>query len=124
MSFVQYGGQERRRHPRAVTQIPLKIAQEEGDIVTESLNLSRSGVYCRISKRLHLMTKLKVQLLLPARKDDKSVTKTIHCEGVIVRVEPLIEAGWYNIAIFFNEIARRDAEFISDYVNSCLGKEE
>jgi hypothetical protein len=124
MSQGQYDGQEKRSAPRADTHIPLKITQEDGDIVTASVNLSRSGVYCRVNKRLHFMTKLKIQLLLPSQRDDKSVAKTIHCEGVIVRVEPPNEAGCYNIAIFFSEIARRDAEFIDDYIRSCLGKEE
>lgn len=124
MSQGPYDGAEKRSCPRTETHIPLRISQEDGDIVTASVNLSRSGVYCRVNKRLHFMTKLKIQLLLPARRDDNSVTKTIHCEGVIVRVEPSNEAGCYNIAIFFSEIARRDAEFIGEYITSCLGKKE
>ena len=66
------------------------------------------------------MTKLKIQLLLPLRKGNQSATKSIHCQGVVVRVESSREEGFYNVAIFFNEIAQRDAELISDYVDSCL----
>lgn len=65
------------------------------------------------------MTKLKVQILLPARKNQKR-SKTIHCQGVVVRVEPTAENGRFEIAIFFNEIAQRDAESINDYAGSCL----
>lgn len=119
-----YGGLERRRHPRAATHIPLKVSREDGEIVTETVNLSRSGAYCRVDKRIELMTKLKIQILLPLRKGEKGPTRTIHCQGVVVRVEPsTTEQGCYHIAVFFNEIAKRDAEAISDYVNSCLEEE-
>lgn len=124
MTSGEYGGIERRRHPRADTHIPLKLSQEEWDIVTETVNISRSGAYCRVNRRVPLMTKLQIQILLPLRKDDKSVTKTIHCQGVVVRVEPSTDEGHYNVALFFNEISKRDAETIADYVSSCFGSDE
>lgn len=118
----KFEGQERRKGQRATAHIPLKIAQEDGDIVTETLNVSHSGAYCRVSRSVELMTKLKIQILLPARKSQKRL-KTIHCQGVVVRSIPAVEDGRYDIAIFFNEIAKRDAESISDYVNSCFEQE-
>ena len=141
---AEYAGQERRKARRSAAHIPVKIAQEDGDIVTETLNISRSGAYCRVNKRVELMTKLKVQILLPpprsqrspageepmaagslsaARKNQKRLSKTIHCKGVVVRVEPAAENRGFEIAIFFNEIAQRDAESINDYVGSCLGQD-
>ena len=123
---AEYSGQERRKGQRALAHIPVRIAQEDGDIVTETLNVSRSGAYCRVNKRVELMTKLKVQILLPpaggksvARKNQKRSPKTIHCQGVVVRVEPAAHNGQFDVAIFFNEIAQRDAESINDYVGSC-----
>lgn len=127
---AEYAGQERRKGQRAAAHIPVRIAQEDRDIVTETLNISRSGAYCRVNKRVELMTKLKVQILLPpagslsaARKNQKRLSKTIHCQGVVVRVEPAAEDGRFEIAIFFNEIAQRDAESINDYVGSRLGQD-
>ena len=111
---------EKRLHPRAVKGIPLKICQGDGDIVTQTMNISRSGAHCRVNKRVELMTKLKIQILLPARKNQKRLTKTIHCHGVVVRVEPSTQNGRFDIAIFFNEIAQRDTEAINDYVGSCF----
>jgi len=119
MSAESYQGPERRQHLRVDRHIPFKIAREEGDIVAETVNISRSGAYCRVNTRIPLMTKLKIQLLLPLRKGNKSATKTIHCQGVVVRIEPSTEEGFFNTAIFFNEIAQRDAELINDYVDSC-----
>lgn len=120
---AEYAGQERRKGQRAAAHIPVRIAQEDGDVVTETLNISRSGAYCRVNKRIELMTKLKIQILLPSRKNQKRLNKTIHCQGVVVRVEPAAEDGRFEIAIFFNEIAQRDAESINDYVGSCLGQD-
>ncbi len=115
---AEYSGQERRKGSRAAARIPVRIAREDGDIVTETLNVSRSGAYCQVSERVELMTKLKVQILLPSRKNPKR-PKTIHCQGVVVRVEPSAHNGRFDVAIFFHEIAQRDAEAINDYVGSC-----
>lgn len=116
---AEYAGQERRKGQRALAHIPVRVAHEEGDIVTATLNISRSGAYCQINERVELMTKLKIQILLPSRKNQKR-SKTIHCQGVVVRVEPAAENGRFDVAIFFNEIAQRDAESINDYVGSCF----
>ena len=131
---AEYAGNEKRKGQRALAHIPVRIVQEDGDIVTATLNISRSGAYCQVNERVELMTKLKVQILLPpprghmfpegnslsaARKNQKR-SKTIHCQGVVVRVEPASHNGCFDVAIFFNEIAQRDAESINDYVGSCL----
>ncbi len=113
-----YTGQERRGTPRSGTHIPLKLSQEDGEIVTETVNVSPVGAYCRVNKRIEPMTKLNIQILLPTRRAEKRFAKTIHCQGIVVRVDPGQAGGFYNIAIFFNEIAQRDAEAISDYVAS------
>jgi hypothetical protein len=115
---------ERRIYPRLEKNIPLKISQDEGDIVTETANISRSGAYCRVNKYIPPMTKLKIYLLLPIRKNGKNTTKKITCQGVVVRTEPVQGKEYCNIAIFFNEIAQRDAESIADFVNSYLEHEK
>ena len=61
--------------------------------------------------------------LSAVRKNQKRLGKTIHCQGVVVRVEPAAENRGFEIAIFFNEIAQRDAESINDYVGSCFDQD-
>ena len=56
--------QERREHPRIDNNIPVKISREDGDIVTETANISRSGAYCNVNKPIEMMTKVKINLLL------------------------------------------------------------
>jgi hypothetical protein len=115
--------QDRRSHPRLKHNIPLKLFQEDGDIVTETADISRAGIYCEVHRALDLMTKVKIRLLLPIRRVGKKATKQISCEGVIVRTEPAAKLGFYHAAIFFNDITQKDADAIADYVNTCLERE-
>ncbi len=112
---------EKRKDQRIEKNVPIKICQEEGDVVTETANISRSGAYCQVNKYIEPMTKMKVHLLLPIRKNGKNAAKKITCEGVIVRSEPASKDQCYNIAIFFSNISQRNLEAISDYVNVYLG---
>lgn len=116
--------QERRRDPRLGNNIPIRISQDDGDMVTETANISRSGLYCKVNRYIEPMTKLKVCLLLPLRKNGKDVTKQILAQGVVVRAEQIAQTDDHHIAIFFSEIAQRDAESISDYVSSYLETKE
>ena len=111
---------ERRRDPRLENNIPIKIYGEEGDVITDTANISRSGAYCRVDKYIAPMTKLKIQLLLPITKAGKAATKRISCHGVVVRAEPVAGEKYCHVAIFFNDISQRDSESISDFVTAQL----
>ena len=111
---------ERRKDPRVDSNLPLKLFHDQGDIVTETGNISRSGSYCKVSKYIEPMTKLKICLFIPMKKDGKSINKKICCEGVVVRSEPTEKEGEFSIAIFFNNISQRDAETISEYVGPTM----
>jgi hypothetical protein len=117
--------QERRNSLRIECQIPLKLCQEDGDIVTETGNISRSGVYCRVNRYIAPMSKVQAHLLLPVRKrNGKTETKKVTCQGVIVRTEQYSKDEKYNIAIFFNEIAQKDSEAIADYIQRQYEKQQ
>ena len=120
MSEAQH---EKRKDPRLDNNIPIRIRCGDGDVVTETKNLSRSGTYCRVNAYIEPMTKLKLQLLVPIRKNGKVVTKKVACQGVVVRSEAENDEEFHNIAIFFNDISQRDAECIADYVSSHLEQE-
>ena len=111
---------ERRKFPRLENNIPVKIFSDEADVCTETLNLSAAGAYCQVNKYFEPMTKLQILLLLPLRRRNKVVTKKISCQGVVVRTETVTAAESYNIAIYFNEIQKKDAATISEFVNALL----
>ena len=119
----RFSANDRRRHPRVDKNVPLKISTADVDLVTETKNLSRTGVYCRINKYIEPMTKLKIHLLLPLKKGNRMTTKKITCNGVIVRTESVCD-NEYSVAIYFNDIPARDADSITDYINTFLKPEK
>ncbi len=109
---------ERRRHPRIDKNLQFKLMTEDFDIATETMNLSRNGVCCRINKNIPLMTHLEIFLELPLDNEENEI-EYVECSGVVVRIErnqpePATN-GFYNVAIFFNKIADIDKEKIEKF---------
>jgi hypothetical protein len=117
---------ERRKHPRTERTLPLKISKEGLDAITETRNVSCSGVYCRVNKMIPLMSKIGLTLLLPIYSGKKLATEKIRCGGVVVRSEPEIVQGadtaYQNIAIFFTDLTRKDRDKIAQYVFQSFQK--
>lgn len=111
---------ERRKHPRSQSALPLKISKRDLDLITETRNVSCSGVYCRVNKPVPLMSKIDLTLLLPIFGGKKVLTRKIKCAGVVVRSEPVIlkeaDEACQNVAIFFTDLTRKDKDTIADYV--------
>ena len=111
---------DRRRHPRTEKALSLKISKEGLDAITETRNISCSGVYCRVDKMIPLMSKIGLTLLLPLYAGKKVLTEKVRCSGVVVRSEPEILQGaqvpYQNIAIFFTDISKKDRDKIARYV--------
>jgi len=114
MAFI-----EKRGHLRINKFLPLKIKKAEFDIVTETKNISISGIYCSVDRYLAPYTRLAIQLFLPSKRK----TEQVNCKGVIVRTEENLDKT-YNIAIYFNEIKRLDQKKISRYVDYHLKREK
>jgi hypothetical protein len=118
----QQSRSERRQHPRVDNNVPLKISSADADFVTETKNISCAGAYCRVSRYLEPMTKLKVLLLLPVRKGKRVTTKKVSCFGVVVRTENILEGEGFNTAIFFNDIHPRDSRAIAEFVEGSRSR--
>lgn len=118
---------ERRKHPRLRSIIPLKISKRGLDVITETRNISCSGVYCRVNKPIPVMSKIGITLLLPIQSNNRVLTKKIKCSGVVVRSEPLIveeaDTAWQNIAIFFTDLSKKDKDKIAQYIIQSFKKE-
>src|SRR3989338_7267311 len=111
---------ERRRHPRALERVSLAITESGGEVSAETKNISASGAYCNVDRFIAPMTKLDLRFELP---NSKHQPVRIHCRGVVVRVEPVIEnadRGKYNIAVFFNDLAERDRKAIANFVRQRI----
>lgn len=73
--------------------------------MTETKNVSASGVYCEIFQPIPELSKLKVTLWVPDE---------IHCTGVVVRSEKMLREDdvppVYRIAIYFTEMRSKHRE--------------
>jgi hypothetical protein len=121
---LSYQHIDRRKHPRLVSTIPLKICSDDVDLVTEARNISCSGTYCEVNRYIEPMTKLKIHLLLTMRRNGRASTKKISCQGVVVRSESLPGQESYNVAIFFNDINLRDMTILKEFISSLIEEEK
>lgn len=112
--------QERRKHPRLTKKLPLKVKAGLFDLVTETQNISLSGVCCQVDKFIQPMTKVGLLLLLPMRlKNDKITTRKLSLEGAIVRAEQAKDTkGKFNIAVFFNNMKEANRANLNRYIAS------
>ncbi len=108
---------ERRRSARVPQRVSLSIVNPREVIKAETLDLSASGVYCMLSKFVPLMSKLDLHFALPSNGG------SIHCTGVIVRIDPpAAQPGResYKAAIFFSDLPEKDRHAIETFVQARL----
>ncbi|MBU0570756.1 MAG: PilZ domain-containing protein [Candidatus Omnitrophica bacterium] len=114
---------ERRKFPRIEDKgIEVQLKGEGFGIITQSLDVSASGVYCKITNPIPLMTRLDIVLALPGKKAG-SAPLLLHIEGVVVREHPVVKDGktvHYDVAIFFNFLKPGDREKLITYINHQL----
>lgn len=104
---------EKRKYPRIKDgNISLKVKSGDIDIITKSLDISASGIYCKVQKEVPVMSRIKSILILPGGAK-------VETDGVVVREHPVIEDGritHYDVAIFFDNISAKDREAILAYI--------
>ncbi len=84
-------GSDKRQHPRVEARLAMQLAEEtlgEALVTTESLNISRGGVYCESPEYLAPLSKVALTVILPAFGPGDR-TRMLRCEGVVVRCEAL-----------------------------------
>lgn len=110
---------ERRRQPRIPHKVSLRIAQEQGELIAETHNISASGAYCALNQFVEPMTKLDLHFEIFLEEGPY----TVSCTGVVVRVEPEIIEGQkerYQTAVFFSDISEKDKKALEAYVHSRI----
>jgi hypothetical protein len=110
---------ERRKYPRVKDKdISIKLSGEGFETITQSLDVSASGVYCKVSERIPVMTRVQITLTLPG-KNKSSRPMTMDIEGVVVREHPVMKEGrveHYDVAIFFNALLPRERDLLVKYI--------
>ncbi len=110
---------ERRLHPRIERALPLKIAANGYDFVTNTHNISCLGAYCHIDKYVPPFTRIAIKLKLAIATKLGRQKFSVECNGVIVRTEDDLNGG-FNVAIFFNRIKDSQRKIISSYISQFL----
>ena len=112
--------QERRRSQRVLDEeLSLKILIGEFDASTHTINISTSGLYCKVAKELPLMSRVKLMLMIPDISKPGKEAHSIEAEGVVVRAHPVIIDGvvkHYDVAIFFDNLEPEAKMLIAGYI--------
>ena len=107
--------QERRIFPRIDDQgLSLELKTGDFDTITHTMNISASGLYCKIDREIPLMSRVNLMLMLPD-------SKGVEVSGVVVREHPVIIDGvtkHYDVAIFFDDLSSKNREAISSYISN------
>ena len=88
-------------------------------MITHTLNVSASGVYCKIEREIPLMSRVRLRLMIPDASSPDGTSRRLEVNGVVVREHPVIIDGvtrHFDAAIFFEDLSERDREAIKKYV--------
>jgi len=112
-------GQERRQSARLADSVSFHLAYRGYDIISDTINVSSSGLLCRIDRAIPLMEKLSVVFVAPHPRSGETSIK-IKTEGVVVRCEPELGTNRYQAAIFFTDISDAHKKHLEEYVRERL----
>lgn len=115
---------ERRKYPRIKDRnIAVKLSGDGVSAITQSLDVSASGIYCKVDHRIPVMTRVQVVLSLPSSRGKKN-SSTMEIEGVVVREHPVRDEErdqHYDIAIFFNSLMPKEKKKLMRYITGKTG---
>jgi hypothetical protein len=99
----------------------LKGAHADGDltqVVTESQNISASGVYCLSPHYLAPLSKVDLAIVLPRLPGGRGTKDIINCEGIVVRCDSgeARSERQFQLACMFTELDERRRQRIEEFV--------
>src|SRR5262245_9668618 len=115
---------ERRRSPRADARLSMRLEGERDpgareQLVTESQNISASGVYCLSEMFLPPLSKVNLTLVLPRFGSRRGPNELIKCEGIVVRCDPqhasASDKRW-ELACMFSDLDATRRARLADFV--------
>ncbi len=113
---------ERRERPRAEARLSMRVEApseaQANQLVTESQNISASGVYCSSGHYLAPLSKVSLTIVLPRLHGGGKGNELIKCEGIVVRCEQVSTRGEkrYELACMFSDLETQHRAMIEEYV--------
>ena len=112
---------ERRVFPRVRDEgLSVKLNSGDFDTVTHTLDISASGIYCKIDREIPIMSRVRIKLMVPDQVKPDKDAKELDVDGVIVREHPVIIDGvikHYDAAIFFDNLSEKERSVIQNYIS-------
>ncbi len=119
--------QERRSTTRTEARLTMRLESrlsEEaaaGQIVTESQNISASGVYCHSARYLPPLSRVALTIVLPGLGPLRGRVEMVKCEGVVVRCEQLSTgprrgAHPFELACAFTDLDEERRRLLEEFV--------
>jgi hypothetical protein len=118
------GGAERRKKARTEARLSMRVEGRPTDsspaqVVTESQNISSSGVYCRSSHFLAPYSKVDLTIVLPRLPGVRAGNELLKCEGIVIRCDPAAakrgDKG-FQLACMFSGLETRHREMLEEFV--------
>lgn len=115
-------GSDKREHPRVEARLAMQLAEEtlgEALVTTESLNISRGGVYCESPEYLAPLSKVALTVILPAMGAAERSTM-LRTEGVVVRCDALPSLRGrkrYQLACCFTALDAKGRAVLDQFVS-------
>ncbi len=111
---------ERREYPRIKDKdISIQLSGEGINTISQSLDVSASGIYCKVDRRVPIMTRVQLALTIPGKS--KTASKTLEIDGVVVREHPVMKDGraeHYDVAIFFDALLPKERKILTEYIEN------
>ena len=112
--------QERRKFPRIHDEgLSLKLDAGDFDTMTHTMDISASGIYCKVGREIPLMSRVKLAIMVPDTGKVDGLLKALEVDGVVVREHPVIIDGavkHFDVAIFFDNLSEHDKRVIQSYI--------
>lgn len=116
-------GRERRESERAEARLTMRIdadaLKDVPQIVTQSENISASGVYCFASHSLPLRTHVSLAIVLPALPGQPAGTQVVRTDALVVRSIPNPKAPTrtpYELAFMFLSLGHVEKAQLHEFV--------
>lgn len=110
---------ERRRRCRFTVRWPVKIyvAKDTGGIEGLTENMSSKGFYCTVTSSALQGQIITCEIEVPSLASQERLKTYLHCEAVVLRVEPGVAPGRFGLACrikdYFIQSRRIDGELNS-----------
>ena len=112
--------QERRKFPRIHDEgLSLKLDAGDFGTMTHTMDISESGIYCKIGKEIPLMSRVKLAIMMPEIGKECKSLNPLEVDGVVVREHPVTIDGTvkhFDVAIFFDNLSEKDKIVIKNYI--------